>query len=171
MRSRFFVAIVFLAVLSSCYVPGRGYLESQFDLVLDSRLPKFFDPDGHISPRGYKARVEFYSSPHSVRVIIYEPSGRKVFDKHGDSWWHPKSQQPGQGKPQTYPSYEVVSFDGVLDIFEQRHPEPLLHLTDDAELWRTATPAPNQSMKPTAPWRNKFSVFATAPCRGLSLAR
>jgi hypothetical protein len=29
----------------------------------------------------------------------------------------------------------------------------------------------NQSMKPTAPFRNKFSVFATTPCRGLSLSR
>jgi hypothetical protein len=26
-------------------------------------------------------------------------------------------------------------------------------------------------MKPTAPFRNKFSVFATTPCRGLSLSR
>jgi hypothetical protein len=30
---------------------------------------------------------------------------------------------------------------------------------------------PNQSMKPTAPLRDKFSVFATTPCRGLSLSR
>ena len=30
---------------------------------------------------------------------------------------------------------------------------------------------PNQSMKPTAPLRNKLSVFATTPCRGLSLSR
>jgi hypothetical protein len=30
---------------------------------------------------------------------------------------------------------------------------------------------PNQSMKPTAPPRNKFSVFVTTPCRGLSLSR
>src|SRR5256885_828087 len=29
----------------------------------------------------------------------------------------------------------------------------------------------NQSMKPTAPFGNKFSVFATTPCRGLSLSR
>src|SRR5713226_7429977 len=29
----------------------------------------------------------------------------------------------------------------------------------------------NQSMKPTAPLREKFSVFATTPCRGLSLSR
>ena len=30
---------------------------------------------------------------------------------------------------------------------------------------------PNQSMKPTAPLRCKLSVFATTPCRGLSLSR
>ncbi len=30
---------------------------------------------------------------------------------------------------------------------------------------------PNQSMKPTAPFGNKSSVFATTPCRGLSLSR
>jgi hypothetical protein len=29
----------------------------------------------------------------------------------------------------------------------------------------------NQSMKPTAPPRNAFDVFATTPCRGLSLFR
>jgi|ERR1041385_1687237 hypothetical protein len=29
----------------------------------------------------------------------------------------------------------------------------------------------NQAMKPTAPRRNKYSVFATTPCRGLSLSR
>ncbi|MGB6417730.1 MAG: Rid family hydrolase [Pseudolabrys sp.] len=29
----------------------------------------------------------------------------------------------------------------------------------------------NQSMKPTAPLRNASRVFATAPCRGLSLSR
>jgi hypothetical protein len=30
---------------------------------------------------------------------------------------------------------------------------------------------PNQSMKPTAPLRNNFSVIATDPARGLSLSR
>ena len=33
------------------------------------------------------------------------------------------------------------------------------------------TARPNQSMEPMAPLRSKFSVFATAPCRGLSLPR
>jgi hypothetical protein len=29
----------------------------------------------------------------------------------------------------------------------------------------------SESMKPTAPLRNESSVFATTPCRGLSLSR
>jgi hypothetical protein len=32
-------------------------------------------------------------------------------------------------------------------------------------------PPPNQSMKPTAPFRNTSSVFPTTPCRGLSPSR
>src|SRR5204863_5202885 len=36
---------------------------------------------------------------------------------------------------------------------------------------RSPPVGPNHSMKPTAPWRNKFSVFATTPCRGLSPSR
>ncbi len=132
---RLIALLVFSAILSACYVPGRGYPESQFDLVLDSRLPKFFDPTSRISPVGYKARSEYYSSPSSVRVIIYDPSGHKVFDKQDKFWWHPKSPQLGQGKPPTYPQYTVVSFDGIVDIFEQRAAEPIEHLSDDPELW------------------------------------
>jgi len=131
--------IVLSGLLLACYVPGRGYAESQFDLVLDSRLPKFFDPTGRISPAGYKVRVEYYSSAAdespSVRVIIRDPLGRTVFDKQDKCWWHPKSPQPGQGKDPTYPQYTVVSFDGVVDIFEQRAAEPIEHLSDDPDLW------------------------------------
>jgi hypothetical protein len=36
---------------------------------------------------------------------------------------------------------------------------------------KTDNKRPNQAMKPTAPRRNAFSMFATTPCRGLSLSR
>ena len=126
-------AIIFGAVLSGCYVPGRGYAESQFDLVLDSRLPKFFDPAGRISPVGYKARVEYYSSPDSVRVIIRDPSGHTVFDKQDKFQWHPFADK--EHPAAHYPSYVVVSFDGISDILEQRRLEPLLYLTGDKRVW------------------------------------
>jgi hypothetical protein len=37
--------------------------------------------------------------------------------------------------------------------------------------WHVSPHPPNQTMKPTAPDRNSLSVFATIPCRGLSLSR
>jgi hypothetical protein len=130
---RLIALLLFGAIVSACYVPGRGYAESQFDLVLDSRLPKFFDPVGRIRPAGYKARVEFYSSPDSVRVIIHDPSGHKVFDKQDKFQWHPFDDK--EHPAAHYPSYVVVSFDGVADILEQRRLEPLLYLTDDKGVW------------------------------------
>jgi hypothetical protein len=42
---------------------------------------------------------------------------------------------------------------GNFDLFGGKHPES------------------NQSMKPTAPEQTTASVFATTPCRGLSLSR
>jgi hypothetical protein len=131
------IAIFLLIVLSGCYVPGRGYHESSFDLVLESRLLKFIDPDGRKSPRGYKAIVDFYSSPNSVRFRVWDPAGKNIFDKHGEFWWHPKGLQPGQGKDPVYPNHVVVSFDGVVDITEQRKPEPVLYFTDDKKLWES----------------------------------
>ena len=143
---RVIALVIAIAALAGCYVPGRGYAESQFDLVLDSRLPKFFDPAGRISPLGYKARVEYYSSPQSVRVIIYDRSGRKVFDKQDKFHWHPADDK--EHPAAQYPNYVVVSFDGVEDILEQRRPEPLLYLTDDKRLWDAITKAPNRAMQP-----------------------
>jgi hypothetical protein len=102
---------------------------------MESRLPKFVDPSGTRSPEGYAARVEFYDSPKPVRVIVTDPQHRTVFDQRGTFRWHPKGPQPGHGKDPTYPQYTVVSFDGANDIFEQRAAEPVLHLSDDPELW------------------------------------
>jgi hypothetical protein len=130
---RLLAAIIFGAFLSGCYVPGRGYAESQFDLVLDSRLPKFFDPAGHISPVGYKARVEYYSSPDSVRVIIRDPSGHTVFDKQDKFQWHPFDDK--EHPAAHHPGYVVVSFDGVVDILEHRRQEPFVYLSDDKTVW------------------------------------
>src|SRR5260370_41918631 len=45
------------------------------------------------------------------------------------------------------------------------------HVLCRLHLWFFHVLRPNQSMKPTAPPRNKFSEFATTPCRGLSLSR
>ena len=49
--------------------------------------------------------------------------------------------------------------------------ETLLGLIASLTLAYLRSDPSNQSMKPTPPLRGKFSVLATAPCRGLSLSR
>ena len=43
--------------------------------------------------------------------------------------------------------------------------------TGTTSKWFATNPRPNQSMKPTAPFRGKFGELATTPCRGLSPSR
>jgi hypothetical protein len=159
------IGALLLLTFASC---GR-FPESEFTLHMESRLPKFVDPSGTRSPEGYAARVEFYDSPKPVRVIVTDPQHRTVFDQRGTFRWHPSDSYPGRGQI-VYPSHTVISFPSGEDIFEQRAAEPVLYLSDDPALWSSRS-ASNQTMKPTAPWRCKFSVFATTPRRGLSLSR
>jgi hypothetical protein len=122
-------AILFFAV-SSC----SRFPESEFELRMDSRLPKFIDSTGARSPRGYTARVEFYDSPDAVRVTVKDSQHRTIFDERGRFRWHPRDSYQGQGQI-VYPSHFVVSFPSGEDIFEQRAPEPILYLSDDPALW------------------------------------
>ncbi len=124
-------ALVLLAG-SSC----SRFPESQFTLRMGSRLPKFIDSSAAQSPSGYTARVEFYSSPDSVRVVVTNPERRTIFDQHGAFRWHPRNSYQGRGQI-TYPSHIVISFPSGHDIFEQRAPEPILQLSDDPALWQS----------------------------------
>jgi hypothetical protein len=133
MLSRVHAALTLLLVaVSSC----SRFPESQFTLRMESRLPKFIDSSGAQPPIGYTARVEFYSSPDSVRVVVTDPHQRTIFDERGASRWHPRDSYHGRGEI-TYPSHTVVSFPSGLDIFEQRAPEPILYLSDDPVLWQS----------------------------------
>lgn len=148
-----------LVFLSGCYYPGRGFLESAFDLKMESRLPKPFDSDGKISPSGYTAKVEFYSAlpqngQNNVRLEVYDSNGKKVFDEMGSSWWHPGGSYQGRGKGEL-PTHTVISINGITDILEKREQGPVLYLTDDEELWKLhqkAEPSgsPNR-LPPSAP--------------------
>ncbi len=35
-----------------------------------------------------------------------------------------------------YPAYEVITVNGVTDIVEFRHMEPIFYMTDDPRVWK-----------------------------------
>jgi hypothetical protein len=50
--------VAFLSLLLvGCYVPGRGFVESEFELVLKDRLPRFFHAPENAQASEYSARV------------------------------------------------------------------------------------------------------------------
>jgi hypothetical protein len=141
-------------MLASCYVPGRGYVESEFTLVFETRFPKFFQPPTGAKLADYRARVTCYSSPSTVRVVIRDRWYRKVFDQTCPFRWHPRDSYQGFGQI-VYPSHFVVSFASGTDIFEQRAPEPKLFLTDDKALWDAIAESPNHALERTADRREE----------------
>jgi hypothetical protein len=124
------IGVFVLLASSSC----SRFPESDFTLRMQSRLPKFIDPAGTRSPKGYIGRVEIYSSPDTARVIVVDPQHGTIFDQRGAFRWHPRDSYHGRGQV-AYPSHFVVSFPSGEDIFEQRAMEPILYLSDDPALW------------------------------------
>ena len=45
-------------------------------------------------------------------------------------------KNPDPGYPTGYPSYEIITVDGVTDIIEHRKGEPIFYLTDDPNVWK-----------------------------------
>lgn len=44
-------------------------------------------------------------------------------------------KNPPQGFPSGYPSYEVITVNGITDIIEHRKMEPFFYVTDDPAVW------------------------------------
>jgi len=104
---------------------------------MEERLPKPFDPDEKIAPKGYRAKIEFYSgnSQINVRLVVFDPNRKKIFDEMGTSWWHPSGSYQGSGHLE-YPSHTVILINGIKDILEHRESGHILYLTDEVKLWK-----------------------------------
>lgn len=131
---RYRVGIVIAAallLLGSCGV----FPESSFELAPSSRLPRWIQlPAGlrrdqvtvtldyYISPLGRTATFSLYDS-HRQRL-------RKVSgSQRGDHPLTLKNSSPGFAPG--YPSYEVITIDGLTDVVEHRAMEPIFYMTDD----------------------------------------
>ena len=109
--------------------PRYGFIESEFSLAADSRLPKWI-----VIPSGYSREdtsisITFYSS-NKVRFTVRGPAPdhKILIEKIGTFRWHPITKQKGYN---VYPLYSIISVDGIEETFEQRKPEPFLYVVDN----------------------------------------
>lgn len=135
------VRLIFKACIIFTFFCMNGCVESSFNLAKDSRLPKWFEmPKGlsrsevsvtmdyYIMPGGRKATFKLYKIDDyfSLKTITGEQAGLYPIEL--------KNSQTGY--PNGYPSYEVITVDGVTDIVEHRKMEPIFYMVDDPAIWK-----------------------------------
>ena len=127
----FFVALTIAGSAIGCdWVP-----ESTFELASESRLPKWITLLPGLTRADVSIKMSYYVKPwgRSATFILQDTKGKiraKIDGKEKGS--EPfQLKHPPPGFPPGYPSYEVITVNGVTEIIEHRKPEPIFYITDD----------------------------------------
>ncbi len=108
--------------------PFYGFIESEFSLAADSRLPKWIAMPSEYSREDTSIFITFYSS-NKVRFTVrgQAPESKLLIEKIGVFRWHPTTKQKGFT---VYPIHFIISVDGTEETFAQMKPEPFLYVVD-----------------------------------------
>jgi len=132
--SGFFLVCVALTFLGSTI--GCGWFpESTFELDRESRLPKWITLPPGLTRADVSLSMSYYVWPWGSRAtfVLRDSKGKilaKVSGKvRGLGPNQLKESRPGS--PPGYPSYEVITVNGMTEIIEHRRMEPRFYVSDD----------------------------------------
>jgi hypothetical protein len=130
-----------LAVLLAACSPLRGCAESDFTLAAESRLPRWFSLPQGVQRKDVNVALVYYTAPIkgpavaevTLRTNRGEAPNRVVANLRGE----PEVLDSPSGSAGTrYPMYEVLTANGITEVIEHRHMEPVFYITDDPEVRR-----------------------------------
>ena len=108
--------------------------ESNFDLASESRLPKWFASAG-VSRRDATVTMDYWGGPigRTATFTLRGAQGQRVARLVGRLRGNePISLVPhGETGPLPYPSYEVITANGITEVIEHRQMEPVFYISDD----------------------------------------
>jgi hypothetical protein len=120
-----------LLLLSSCGV----FPESSFELAPSSRLPRWIELSAGLRRDQVRVTLDYYISPlgHTATFSLYDTQRRRLRKVSGSLRGdHPLAlKNSASGSAAGYPSYEVITIDGLTDVVEHRAMEPVFYMTDD----------------------------------------
>jgi hypothetical protein len=131
---------VALAIAGSVIVMFDWIPESTFELANESRLPKWITLPPGLTRADVSITMSYYILPwgRNARFILKDTKGQirtKVSGKEKGS--EPlQLKHPPPGFPAGYPTYEVITANGITEIIEHRKMEPIFFITDDAAVWK-----------------------------------
>jgi hypothetical protein len=77
------------------------------------------------------------SSGRTSTFLLRDAKKQKIAEVSGTEKGHEplKLKNPSPGFPPGYPTYEVITVNGITEIIEHRQMEPIFYITDDPALW------------------------------------
>lgn len=136
--TRFYLRLVLVITI----VAGMsGCLESSFDLAPESRLPRWFEVPEGTTRSELRVTMDYYSTFDGGESIfkLYKMNSFFALKKVTGIPRFPYSnylKNPPAGFPKGYPTYAVITVNGITDIIEHRKMEPIFYVTDDPNIWR-----------------------------------
>lgn len=128
------VALFFVAM--SMLLAGCSFFpEASFELARESRLPKWFVLPPGLSRTDVTVTMDYYSkaSGRTATFILLDEKMQKIAEADGTLQGEKSHnlKNPTAGFPPGYPSYEIVTVNGVTEVIEHRRMEPFFYITDD----------------------------------------
>jgi hypothetical protein len=139
-KNMFLLFLVMLAIAGSVIVLSDWIPESTFGLASESRLPKWITLPRGLTRADASVTMSYYSMPWggSAIFVLRDTKGKTRTKVRGKTrGWGPNYlKHPPPGFPPGYPSYSVITVNGITDIIEHRKPEPIFYVTDDPAVWK-----------------------------------
>lgn len=153
MRSTHRLLILILTVACLSLLGCDFFPESTFELASESRLPKWFTLPKELSRSDVTVTMSYYIRPsgRTATFTLLNTKKQKLAEVKGtQTGLEPLTlKKPRPGFPPGYPSYEIITVNGVTEIVEHRKMEPIFYITDDPAVWaelgvsRVPSPAPS----------------------------
>ncbi len=120
-------------VVASCH-PMRGCAESHFELAATSRVPRWFAAEVGEDRRQSEVTMTYWIGPSGRRATfeLRGPAGKVrsvVGTQYGDAPLTISPTTPGM-RP-GYPSFEVVTAEGMTEIIEHKSYSTEFYINDD----------------------------------------
>jgi hypothetical protein len=131
--------LVLLCLCVSSLAACDFFPESRFDLSPDSRLPRWFKVPAGMSRRDLTVTMSYYVQPtgRTATFDLYDSHKNRVAQFRGTlRGVEPIHLKAEADSPPGYPTYEVITVNGIIDVAEHRRMEAIFYLTDDPAVWK-----------------------------------
>jgi hypothetical protein len=142
------LAVIPFAAMSLSTFGCSYFPESSFELAHESRLPKWFTLRSGLTRPDVTVTMDYYidSGGRTATFKLLDvrkqppwpegrPSGRRLADVNGTNKGSEPLTLKNNPRPISgqipYPSYEIITANGITEVIEHRKMEPIFYIVDD----------------------------------------